>query len=223
MSTSSNVSERLTTSATATVTVSNGNSHPSKLRFCDDPSDAYPQPASTTTTTSTGSIPITHNSSSLRRTASETQLSEDEAEADYKDFLFYSRVVNGIISKQHSFYEDGSLKQETQQCLESIVRARHNDGFNGDEQHHPHGCDCLQDQDELQQQLVSPVRKQLGQYYYYATSSSTTAGESNKHPTPQQRMLRFATRALILSDPRDCMDDHEEGESHEEGIFDLEL
>jgi hypothetical protein len=70
------------------------------------------------------SIPIAPHS--MRRTASENQLSEDEAEADYKDFLFYNRVVKGISSKQR-LVQDGSLKHENQQCLESIVRARHDE------------------------------------------------------------------------------------------------
>jgi hypothetical protein len=70
------------------------------------------------------SIPIAPNA--MRRTASENQLSEDEAEADYKDYLFYNRLVNGISSKQR-FLQDGLLKHENQQCLENIVRTRHDE------------------------------------------------------------------------------------------------
>ena len=52
----------------------------------------------------------------MRRTASETQLSQEEAEADYKDFLFYSRVFQGISQKQHQ-YKDGYLKYETERTI----------------------------------------------------------------------------------------------------------
>jgi hypothetical protein len=72
------------------------------------------------------SIPI---SNSIRRTSSETQLSQDEAEADYKDFLFYSRVVHGISNKQR-YLQNGYLKYETQMCLNSIVNTRHADIHN---------------------------------------------------------------------------------------------
>jgi hypothetical protein len=69
------------------------------------------------------SIPI---SNTIRRTNSENQLSQDEAEADYKDFLFYSRVVHGISQKQrHS--QNGYLKYENQMCIGRIVQTRHAD------------------------------------------------------------------------------------------------
>jgi hypothetical protein len=222
MPTSSNINnynQFTTTTEAAPVMVSNRSSPSPSSTF---PSDGYPPPAYTATTATTASIPITHNSSSLRRTESETQLFEDEVEADYKDFLFYSRIVNGIISKQHSFHQDGSLKHETQQCLENIVRARH-DGKQGEDQQEEQYHDSyrqIQQAQPLPQQMVSPVRKQLG-YYYYATTSNT--GESIKYLPSQQRMLRFATRALVLSGPGDMGDDDNDEENREEGIFDLEL
>ena len=52
-------------------------------------------------------------------------MAQDEAEADYKDFLFFSRVVDGI-SKQNSLLKDGSyLKSTNETLLDNIVRARH--------------------------------------------------------------------------------------------------
>ena len=69
------------------------------------------------------SIPI---SNSIRRTSSEHQLSQDEAVADYKDFLFYSRVVDRI-SRQQGQWKDGYLRYENQMCLAHIVRTRHAD------------------------------------------------------------------------------------------------
>jgi hypothetical protein len=69
------------------------------------------------------SIPI---SNSIRRTSSENQLSQDEAVADYKDFLFFSRVVDGI-SRQQRDLKNGSFRHENQMCLAHIVRTRHAD------------------------------------------------------------------------------------------------
>lgn len=71
----------------------------------------------------TASIPI--NRQSMRKTDSEHRMAQDEAEADYKDFVFYSRVVDGI-SKQNSLLKDGSyLKSANETLLDHIVRARH--------------------------------------------------------------------------------------------------
>jgi hypothetical protein len=69
------------------------------------------------------SIPI---SNSIPRTNSENQLCQDEAEADYKDFLFYSRVVQGISQKQRH-WQNGYLKYETHMCIGRIVQTRHAD------------------------------------------------------------------------------------------------
>lgn len=77
----------------------------------------------TTATFKSQSIPI---SNSIRRTNSENELSQDEAEAEYKDFMFYSRVVQGISEKQR-FWRDGYLKYENEMCLGRIVQTRHND------------------------------------------------------------------------------------------------
>ncbi|KAG7367782.1 hypothetical protein IV203_030525 [Nitzschia inconspicua] len=149
------------------------------------------------------SIPITHNQSSMRRTASETQLYEDEVEADYKDYLFYSRVVNGILS-QHD--DPSLLKQETQQCLQNIVRARHDDNniIINDNHNDP--------------------MEQPHQHYYYATSNNHSNGSilHQQHEQLQQqqrphRMLRFTTQALSLAEGE------AEEDEEEEGIFDLEL
>ena len=68
----------------------------------------------------TPSIPI---SNSLRRTASDHQVSQDEADADYKDYLFFSRVVHGISSKQQ-LYQDGFLRYENELSLHNILRTR---------------------------------------------------------------------------------------------------
>ena len=69
------------------------------------------------------SIPI---SNSMRRTTSERQLSQDEEVAEYKDFLFYSRVVEGI-SRRQTQLKNGYLQYENQMCLAHIVRTRNAD------------------------------------------------------------------------------------------------
>lgn len=50
-------------------------------------------------------------------------MSQDEAEADYKDYLFFSRVVHGISSKQQ-LYQDGFLRYENELSLYNILRTR---------------------------------------------------------------------------------------------------
>jgi hypothetical protein len=138
----------------------------------------------------------------MRRTASETQLYEDEAEADYKDFMFYSRVVNGIISKQPSLYQDDSLKHENHQCLQNIVRARH-DATNA---------------------TVSNAANGNGQ----AAAAEQTLVSSAFQQERSQRMIRFTTQALAVSEGHEHYydedhDDNDDDDDSEEGIFDLEL
>jgi hypothetical protein len=71
------------------------------------------------------SIPI---STSMRRIASEARVDQVEAEADYQDYLFFTRVVSGISSKQ-SQYQDGHIKYENELTLKNIVRTRHEESY----------------------------------------------------------------------------------------------
>ena len=50
-------------------------------------------------------------------------MSQDEADADYQDYLFFARVVQGISSKQEH-YQDGYLKYENELSLNNIMRTR---------------------------------------------------------------------------------------------------
>jgi hypothetical protein len=141
----------------------------------------------------------------MRRTASETQLYEDEAEADYKDFMFYSRVVNGIISKQPCLYQDDSLKHENHQCLQNIVRARH-------------------DNDATNVAAASAAAANGGQ----AVAGEQTLVSSAFQQERSQRMIRFTTQALAVSEGHEHYydedhDDNDDDDDSEEGIFDLEL
>lgn len=129
----------------------------------------------------------------MRRTASENQLCEDEAEADYKDFLFYNRVVNGISSKQR-LLQDELLKHQNQQCLENIVRARH---------------------DEDLAAATSSDR-----YWYYPTKDHHPRSfvEANRLVHVHQ----IASEALVVAES--CPEQGSSRVSvEEEGIFDLDL
>lgn len=85
-------------------------------------------------TSRSASIPIT-----MRRTMSQHEMTEEEAEADYRDFLFYSRVVNGITDSQ-KHYQNGMLKTVNQECLNNIVKTRYaeaEDSKNGNDYDDP--------------------------------------------------------------------------------------
>lgn len=69
------------------------------------------------------SIPIERRS--IRRTNSQQILEENEAEADWKDFVFFSRVVDGISRQNSSLVEGSILKSTNDTLLDSIVKARH--------------------------------------------------------------------------------------------------
>jgi hypothetical protein len=113
---------------------------------------SYPKTASRRSTSA--AIPI-NRESVLRRTNSETQLQEHEAEADYKDYLFYSRIVNGILSQRGEGSSDNS--RSTRECLESIVRARHD---------HQHGYSP----EYLRRHSEEPLMVAVPSHgYYYAT------------------------------------------------------
>jgi hypothetical protein len=74
----------------------------------------------------TKSIPI---STSLRRSSSAARIDQIEAEADYQDYLFFSRIVSGIASNQ-SKLPDGHIKYENELTLNNIIRTRHEDSYN---------------------------------------------------------------------------------------------
>ena len=73
--------------------------------------------------TSSKAIPIANHS--MKRTASELQLLEDEAMADYRDYCMYTRIVNGINERRSwgdlPTHEDGSSKA----VIRNIIRTRH--------------------------------------------------------------------------------------------------
>jgi hypothetical protein len=107
---------------------------------------------------STAAIPI---AAQLRRSSSDACLMNEEemvAEADYKDYMIYSRIVNGI-SRQMDSRDSSSWKHQNQQCLENIVRARH-DMEKVEDPHHQYYYYCTtshQQQQQHHQRLVHYV------------------------------------------------------------------
>lgn len=65
------------------------------------------------------SIPISKN---MTRTQSELQLVEDEAMADFRDYSMYTRIVNGINSKDQ--HHGGSVSNDNE-IVNNIIRTRH--------------------------------------------------------------------------------------------------
>lgn len=87
------------------------------------------------------SIPI----NGMHRTASELQLCEDEALADYRDFVVYSRIVNGITRQQEKSH-NLRYRQENDKCLAHIVSTRHgNDTLQSLSRHIVHGMTMTDD------------------------------------------------------------------------------
>ena len=68
------------------------------------------------------SIPICK--AALRRTASELKLSEDEATADFQDYVFFSRLLTGIAKQQQQESVSDKFLQESDECLAHIIGTR---------------------------------------------------------------------------------------------------
>ena len=71
-------------------------------------------------TTKSASIPISKN---IPKTPSEIQLCMDEAIADQRDYVFYSRLVKGISMTQ-SLSQNQYIRLENQVCLSHIINTR---------------------------------------------------------------------------------------------------
>lgn len=67
------------------------------------------------------SIPICK--ASLRRTASELKLYEDQAMADLHDYVFFTRLLTGISKQQKESTSDAFI-QESDECLAHIIGTR---------------------------------------------------------------------------------------------------
>mmetsp|Transcript_30780 Transcript_30780/g.47183 ORF Transcript_30780/g.47183 Transcript_30780/m.47183 type:complete len:187 (+) Transcript_30780:56-616(+) len=67
------------------------------------------------------SIPIRHH---IHRTASEIQLHEDEAVADYRDYCMYYRIVKGISHKNNLPNQAHHQGTEEEETLRNLTRTR---------------------------------------------------------------------------------------------------
>eukprot|EP00534_Pseudo-nitzschia_fraudulenta_P004004 CAMPEP_0201123974 /NCGR_PEP_ID=MMETSP0850-20130426/9689_1 /ASSEMBLY_ACC=CAM_ASM_000622 /TAXON_ID=183588 /ORGANISM="Pseudo-nitzschia fraudulenta, Strain WWA7" /LENGTH=147 /DNA_ID=CAMNT_0047391111 /DNA_START=125 /DNA_END=568 /DNA_ORIENTATION=- len=138
------------------------------------------------------SIPIARQS--MRKTASEYQMAQDEAEADFKDFVFFSRVVDGI-SRQNSLLQDGSyLKSTNQTLLDNIVRSRH----------------------ALDETQVESDDDECHNHYYYP--SKQRMHHDLKIVTPTKNEYTLETVPPYPHHNDDVGNDYED-----EGVFDFEL
>ena len=61
----------------------------------------------------------------MHKTPSEVQLCQDLAVADYKDYMFYSRIVKGIRHKVHDNVHSLQGRRQNEQCLTHIMQTRH--------------------------------------------------------------------------------------------------
>ena len=84
----------------------------------------FPPLPDSITRRSSRSIPIA--SSSLKRTASELQLIEDEAMADYRDFCMYLRIVNGMNERRSWNSSKFPCYYNNDGEIQNIIRTRHN-------------------------------------------------------------------------------------------------
>jgi len=68
------------------------------------------------------SIPV-KNGGGMRRTLSEEQLHDEERMADFRDYVMFNRIVNGIAKTQHKTLSY-STKQSNDMCLANIIGVR---------------------------------------------------------------------------------------------------
>jgi len=59
----------------------------------------------------------------MKRTPSEMQLCEDQEMADFRDYVMFSRIVDGISKQQHQT-KDYWLRRENDMCLAHIIGTR---------------------------------------------------------------------------------------------------
>jgi hypothetical protein len=102
------------------------------------------------------SIPIQQNH--MKRTASEIKLCEDEEMADFRDYIFFTRVIDGI-ARQQLATESSWLRQENNECLAHIIGTRTG------------GASCLLDEDD---ECRNPACRA-------SSSSSAIGGEQSRN------------------------------------------
>ena len=189
-----------------------------------------PPPSSTNTTTTvlkSQSIPI----SGVHRTASEVQLCEDEALADYRDYVVFSRIVNHHLERRSQQQQQQQQQQhshnshhkpnpywqhENDKCLAHVLSTRNE----------PHQQDTLQSLSHhiAQSQAPSPPPPVSSSDDYYCGEDPPTTTTSNGEQG-NWILSDMVEDALTLDDdPQEGDDNDDEDEDHEdEGIFSMEL
>ena len=186
-------------------------------KFTGDSS--YPTSTSTTTTSVmtkkrrsiTQAIPI-NRESIMKKTESDYQIAQDEAEADVRDYLFFSRVVDGIARQNSLLKDDSYLKSTNETLLDNIVKSRHN---------------IIQQQHQDQQQ--QPQFEEDDQYAYYYHSNTTMATDLKivSPATNHRNIIETDFSFSPEQDDYECNEHDCECSEHDddddEGVFDFEL
>lgn len=174
-----------------------------------------PPPPSAPQQLKSQSIPI----SGAHRTASEVQLCEDEALADYRDYVVFSRIVNHHRERQQQYTKDPPqvhrrpyYQRENDKCLEHVLKTRNSLVGQAHQEQEPHQ-DTLQSlSHHIAQAQTAGEMPSLSlasdDYYCGEEAPPTTSG------------------GWILSSTADLVEDVlalDSGEEKDEGIFALEL
>jgi hypothetical protein len=99
------------------------------------------------------SIPI---QSGIRRTSSELQLCEEQDLADFRDYVMFTRIVDGIYKTQQET-KDYKLKQENDLCLAHIIGTRNDSDANLSDHRFPPETPALRSSKSLQEILTTAI------------------------------------------------------------------
>ncbi|OEU11990.1 hypothetical protein FRACYDRAFT_270711 [Fragilariopsis cylindrus CCMP1102] len=173
-----------------------------------------PYPTSTGTTTTrvmtkkrrsiTQAIPI-NRESIMKKTESDYQIAQDEAEADVRDYLFFSRVVDGIARQNSLLKDDSYLKSTNETLLDNIVKSRQN---------------IIQQQQQYEED---------DQYAYYYHNNTTMATDLKivSPATNHRNIIETDFSFSPEQDDYECNEHDCECSEHDddddEGVFDFEL
>ena len=186
-------------------------------KFTGDSS--YPTSTSTTTTSMmtkkrrsiTQAIPI-NRESIMKKTESDYQIAQDEAEADIRDYLFFSRVVDGIARQNSLLKDDSYLKSTNETLLDNIVKSRHN---------------IIQQQHQDQQQQCEEEDQQYAYYYHNNTTMATDlkiVSPATNHRNIIETDFSFSPEQDDYEcNEHDCECSEHDDDDDDEGVFDFEL
>jgi hypothetical protein len=167
------------------------------------------------------SIPI-NRGSIMRKTASEYQIAQDEAEADIRDYLFFSRVVDGFERQNSLLQDDSYLKSTNETLIDNIVKSRHATT----EEHHQQQQQC--EEEELKTDDDHDDYHYT--YYYHNQNNNSNAMATQLHkdlkivsPVNHHCYVDAALSFSPEQDDNECENDNNDGDDDDEGVFDFEL